>query len=375
MQETPGVPGDAGQQMLLLPIGKRSPTRAAIWPTLEPIWQAYADRASQEWRAAAVYLRESKSEQMDGFSPSAQLRGCLEEALRRQLWVPSAHVFFDALSGRHENRPDFQEVLTLGRSRAIAAVIVFHSSRWARNALISRKYKEELHRAGVNVLALNLQVDEARPDGRFVDQVLSAVDEFHSETISFWVSFGLREKHERGIPLGLIPETFIPEYRRHAGDRGKVVEQLAHLSPHPELSRIVLEGARMYASGDFSLRDLAKWADHHRHRTPRGRFLTADWWDATLANPLNAGLVSYHRKRGERELRKASVTEGFIPLALFQRMQEVRHERYHRHFNRPPSGHVDNQGAPSPLRGPDRSRDHDPIPGSGPRRSEDARQV
>src|SRR5205823_9912946 len=140
------------------------------------------------------------------------------------------------MSGRREDRVAFQDLLALARSGRIAAVIVLHTSRWARNAMISRKYKEELRGRGVEVVATNAPFDIARPEGKFAERMMEAVDEFTSDTIGWWVSVGLREKHERGEPLGRLPETFF----RDAD--GSVL-------PHPELSKIVLDGARRYATG------------------------------------------------------------------------------------------------------------------------------
>ncbi len=282
---------------------------------LRAIWQTYAD-AVQDRAArplAAVYLRESRREQAEGFSPAAQLKGTLEEAARRKLWVPAEHVFLDLMSGRREDRVAFQDLLALARSGRLAAVIVLHTSRWARNAMISRKYKDELRGRGVEVIATNAPFDVARPEGKFAERMMEAVDEFASDTIGWWVSVGLREKHERGEALGRLPETFC----RDAA--GRVV-------PHPELSKVVLEGARHYATGRCGFGDLAKWAAAEGHRTPQGRALTDEWWRNVLANPLTAGFVGYHRKRGGKELRRAAFV-GFIPLDLFERVQEVRRFR------------------------------------------------
>ena len=45
--------------------------------------------------------------------------------------------------------------------------------------------------------------------------------------------------------------------------------------------------------------------------------------------PLNAGYVGYRRKRGGTELRKAAF-EGFMPLEMFQALQETRRHRTRR---------------------------------------------
>jgi site-specific DNA recombinase len=284
-------------------------------PELLPIWQAYTSQAADHvgWSSGAAYLRESTREQADGFSLSAQLKGTLDEAVRRKLWVAQEHVFVDLMSGRREDRTAFQGLLQVARSGLLAAVIVLHTSRWARNAMVSRKYKEELRRRGIEVIAINAPFDVSRPEGKLAERMMEAVDEFGSDTIGDWVRLGLREKHERGEPLGRLPETF---YKDQAGQ----------IRPHPELAATVLEGFRRYATGRVGMGELAIWCRKEGLRTPSGRPLTDEWWRATLANPLNAGYVGYRRKRGGRELRKASFT-GFVPMDLYREVQEVRHAR------------------------------------------------
>jgi len=275
---------------------------------LEPIWLAYATVSGDHggWQDAAVYLRESKREQVEGYSPAAQLKGTLDEARRLLLWVPPEYVFLDLMSGRREDRVSFQDMLAVARSGRIAAVLVLHTSRFARNALVSRKYKDELRHRGVKVIAINAPFDTDRPEGKFAERMMEAVDEFTSDTIGWWVSIGLKEKHERGEPLGLLPETF---YRDASGA----------VLPHPELAPVVLDGAHRYATGRVGFGELARWCEREGLRTPSGRALTDEWWRNVLANPTNTGLVGYHRKRGGTELIKAEFP-GFIPLELFRQV-------------------------------------------------------
>ena len=299
----------------------------SLRPELVGIWESYAAVAAEHdgWTIGAIYMRESKREQVEGFSPAAQLKGTLEAATSRRLWIPIDHVFLDAVSGRREDRAAFQDLLALARGGKIVTVLVLHTSRWARNAMISRRYKDELRARGVAVVALNAPFDIAKPEGKFAERLMEAVDEFTSDTIGFWVRIGLREKHEQGQPLGLLPETFVAV---QVGVTGKG-SPLYEYRPHPELSAIVLEGARRYLAGDVGFGDLARWSEREGHRTPRGRALTDEWWRNVLGNPLNAGYLGYRRKRGGSELRKASF-EGFMPLETYQQLQETRRRRTRR---------------------------------------------
>ncbi len=293
-------------------------------PELTHVWETYAAAVGEHegWAVGAVYMRESKREQVEGFSPTAQLKGTLEEATRRRIWIPAEHVFLDLMSGRREDRVAFQDLLALARGGKIATVLVLHTSRWARNAMISRRYKDELRARGVTVLALNAPFDVERPEGKFAERLMEAADEFASDTIGFWVGVGLREKHERGLPLGRVPETFIAVQTATSAKGSPIYEY----KPHPELSAIVLEGARRYLTGDVGFGELARWASREGYRTPRGRALTDEWWRNVLANPMNAGYLGYRRKRGGTELRRASF-DGFMPLETYQELQAMRRRR------------------------------------------------
>src|SRR5438876_12427213 len=113
-------------------------------PELLPIWQAYASHVADHvgWSAGGVYLRESTREQADGFSLSAQLKGTLDEAFRKRLWVAPEHVFVDLMSGRRDDRTALQGLLQVARCGLLAAVIVLRTSRWARKAMVCRRSKE-----------------------------------------------------------------------------------------------------------------------------------------------------------------------------------------------------------------------------------------
>jgi DNA invertase Pin-like site-specific DNA recombinase len=69
------------------------------------------------------------------------------------------------LSGRREDRVQFQGLMAIARSGKIRAVIVFHTLRSARNVMVSRKYKAELRTRGVALVFLSLPVDATRPKG------------------------------------------------------------------------------------------------------------------------------------------------------------------------------------------------------------------
>lgn len=296
---------------------------ADVMAELHVIWEAWAATVDHtSWAAGAAYGRESKDDSLQGFSPGAQLRAILDEATRRKIWIAWEHVYFDQLTGKTDQRVGFQALHADGLRRAWSAVIMFHSSRWARNALLSRRYKEELRKRGIQVMALNLPMDVSTPEGRYMERSIENNDEYQSDVTGHWVSHGLKEKVlNKRQPIGNLPECFV----RQAD--GAIL-------PHPELAPIVAEGAGMYLRNGLGERigfgDLAKWARERGHRTPKGRFLTDEWWRNVLSNPTICGHLAYRRKamrtQGGAELLKASF-DGFISREDFDKLTQIRQAR------------------------------------------------
>src|SRR5437870_5631459 len=135
------------------PVSGPRKSLADVMAELQPIWATWAASIGDHptWPTGAAYGRESKDDSLQGFSPGAQLRAILEEDARRKVWIPWERVHFDQLTGKTDQRVGFQALHQSGLRREIATVIMFHSSRYARNALLSRRYKEELRKRGIQV--------------------------------------------------------------------------------------------------------------------------------------------------------------------------------------------------------------------------------
>jgi len=236
--------------------------------------------------------------------------------VRLHLWIPPEHVFLDLMSGRREDRVAFQDMLAAARSGRVAAIVVLHTSRFARNALVSRKYKDELRQRGVKVIAINAPFDTARPEGKFAERMMEAVDEFTSDTIGWWAASACVRSTSAANRSTCSPR---PSTGPLTGSCSRTRSSPRRCSKAPAATPRAGRASATSPAG-ASARGL---------RTPSGRALTDEWWRNVLANPTNAGLVGYHRKRGGTELHKAAFA-GFLPLELFQRVQQVREERARR---------------------------------------------
>lgn len=154
--------------------------------------------------------------------------------------------------------------------------------------LIARRWKEELRRRGIEIRALNLQVDPATPEGKLMEHVQEAFDQYQSDSTGWWVSVGLQERFERGLPLGRLPEYLVKDPD-------------GTIRPHAVLAPIIREGAARYltnANGaDVGFSELAAWSRLQGYATPRGSPLDDEWWRNVLGQPQVAGMVAYKRKQ------------------------------------------------------------------------------
>ena len=156
---------------------------------------------------AVLYARVSSEKQAEkDLSISAQLKALRDYASKHDYQI--VREFIDeAESARTADRPSFQEMIALARSkeRHFDVVLVWKLSRFARNREDSIIYKSFLRKRGIQVISINEQVDDS-PAGLLLEGVIEVIDEFYSANLSQEAKRGLREAVSRGyFPGGTTP--------------------------------------------------------------------------------------------------------------------------------------------------------------------------
>jgi DNA invertase Pin-like site-specific DNA recombinase len=95
------------------------------------------------------------------------------------------------------------------------------------------------------------------------ESVHEIFDEYYSVSLSFWTKMGLREKARPGLSIGGLPWGYVK------GEDGVAI-------PDPERAPVVQALFTIYATGRYSLRDLANWLNERDHRTTRGNLFCAE---------------------------------------------------------------------------------------------------
>ena len=154
---------------------------------------------------AVIYARFSSHAQNEQ-SIEGQKRICYEYAEREGYTVVGEYID-RALTGRSDDRPDFQRMIADAKKKAFDFVIVYKLDRFARNRYDSAVYKHKLKQCGVKVLSAMENIGD-NPESIILEAVLEASAEYYSVDLSQKIKRGRRESASKGkfiggtVPLG-----------------------------------------------------------------------------------------------------------------------------------------------------------------------------
>jgi DNA invertase Pin-like site-specific DNA recombinase len=268
---------------------------------------------AEQARRAVAYIRESTEEQGRGYSPDGQRQAIARYAADNGMRLVEEYLDFE--TGRAvEKRSGFQRLIEDGMEHRFEVVLVFHTSRFARNTVEAKRYKKLLRsELGIDVISVTqpLGADADDPAAFLSESVHEIFDEYYSVSLSFWTKMGLREKARQGKLTGSLPWGYV-----------KGEDEIA--TPNPEKAPYVRRLFEMYATGLHSDRTLTAWLNVNEQRTTRGRPFGIDTVREMLCNAAYAGYVS-----GRRDTTKAikGLHEPIVEEALFDRVQQMRRQR------------------------------------------------
>lgn len=153
-------------------------------------------------RRAVAYGRFSSSNQRDE-SIDAQLRAIGDYCEREGIQLVEVYTD-EAQSATTDNRDDFMvmiDALLKGKLTDIDAVLVHKFNRFARNKYDSALYKKRLRDMGIKVISVTQPIDDS-PEGRILESMIEAMDEYYSENLALEVKKGMLENALKGKHTG-----------------------------------------------------------------------------------------------------------------------------------------------------------------------------
>lgn len=148
---------------------------------------------------AVIYARYSSHGQTEQ-SIEGQLRVCYEFAKRENIKVVGEYID-RALTGRSDDRPDFQRMISDAKKKAFDYVIVYKLDRFARNRYDSAIYKHKLKQCGVKLLSAMENIGD-NPESIILEAVLEASAEYYSVDLSQKIKRGRKESALKGKFIG-----------------------------------------------------------------------------------------------------------------------------------------------------------------------------
>jgi DNA invertase Pin-like site-specific DNA recombinase len=143
---------------------------------------------------AVIYARYSSTRQREE-SIEDQLRVCSAFAEREGHSIIGSYCDY-ALSGRTEDRPQFQRMIADAASGAFDFVIVYKLDRFARDRYFSAKYKHMLKQCGVKVISATEGIPDSI-EGIVMESVMEGMAEWYSANLSMNVKRGMMGNAEK----------------------------------------------------------------------------------------------------------------------------------------------------------------------------------
>ena len=121
-------------------------------------------------QTAVIYARYSSGPNQNEQSIEGQVRECLKYAETHDLKVVDQYID-RKISGRTDNRHEFQRMIEDSGKKLFQAVIVYHTDRFARNRYDSVVYKRHLQQNGVKLYYATGDLPDG-PEGIILESVM-----------------------------------------------------------------------------------------------------------------------------------------------------------------------------------------------------------
>jgi site-specific DNA recombinase len=291
---------------------------------------------STDTKRAVIYLRVSSASQADkdfdaeGFSIPGQREACVREADKLGAEVVDEYIDRGE-SARTAKRPALRAMLDRLTRGGIDYVIVHKVDRLARNRADDIEIVMAIRQAGAQLVSATESIDET-PSGLLLHGIMSSIAEFYSRNLAAEVIKGSTQKAKKGGTPYKAPIGY--QNTREMVDGREVRTVILD----PQRAPLVREAFLLYASGDYSLSELAAILEDRGLRSRPSRKAPAQAVGSNrlasmLRNPYYTGVVNYGGKTYEGR------HEPLVGEQTFQEVQDlldakrVSGERSWRHFH------------------------------------------
>lgn len=252
--------------------------------------------------SAVVYARYSTHRQGEQ-SIEGQLAEAKKFADAHSLTI--THEYIDrAMTGRNDNREQFQFMLSDAGKHAFDALIVWKTDRIGRNKEEIALNKYRLKKNGIKIYYVAETIPDT-PEGIILESVIEGMAAYYSEQLSQNVKRGLRATAQKGQSFGSNLCL------------GYMVGEDKKLHINPETAPTVRLIYDLYSKGTRTI-DIVEILNQRGLRTLYGRPFTHNSLRTILKNEMYIGVYSF-----KDEIRVEDAVPSIVDKETFYKVQEM----------------------------------------------------
>ena len=262
---------------------------------------------------AVIYVRVSTDEQVEGHSLDTQVESCRRHCASLGLDVLAVYRD-EGFSAKTADRPQFTEMVQFclknAKSMDIAAVVVHHSSRFARNTLDHMEIRQVLSKKGIRLLSASENFGETAA-GKMHEGISAVFNQFDNDLRSERTSAGMQAAMRKGRWVGPAPTGYV---------RPPALPGAPSLEPYASMANLVIESFQLAADGSRSTTEVWQHARDAGLLSSRGRPISKQAFGNLLKNEVYTGRIV----RPQYEIDVVGAFEPLITRDLFIEVQRAR---------------------------------------------------
>ncbi len=255
-----------------------------------------------------LYIRKSTDED-DGqvLSLEAQETELREFADKERLTIVDS--FRESQTAKEPGRPIFNKMLERIENGEAEGILAWHPDRLARNSVDGGKIIFLIDSEKIKALKFPTFWFEATPQGKFMLNIAFGQSKYFVDNLSENTKRGLRQKLRRGEMPGYAPLGYLNDLRTH------------RMVKDAERFRLVRKIFELYATGNYSLKDLRKFSISAGLFSKSNNELSVSVIQNILQNPFYYGMFRYNGELWQGK------HEPMIAKKLFDKCQKVLMDR------------------------------------------------
>ena len=140
---------------------------------------------------AVIYSRYSAGPDQTIQSIEGQLRVC-KNYIASHGWDYAGYYADEHISGRTDQRPQFQEMISAAERGEFDVLVVYSTDRFSRNKYDSINYKQKLKKLGIKIAYAAENIPDG-PEGILLESLMEGWAEYYSEELSRKVKRGMHD--------------------------------------------------------------------------------------------------------------------------------------------------------------------------------------